>query len=117
MPYFTPETDPAIDFDKVDPAALDKLEKARVLAGVPFVITSTYRTPEHSLEVGGLNNDAHTEDPNSAFDIKCPDHSIRARIIYALVQAGFRRVGINEKNGHVHVDDSEKLPKPAFWIE
>lgn len=115
--YFTPETDKAIRFDKVDHDSLAMLEVARGIAGVPFVITSTYRTPDESVTVGGNNNDAHTEDPCSAFDIAYMDHTTRALIIYALAKAGFQRIGVNEKNGHIHTDASKKLPSPAFWIE
>lgn len=118
MNFFTRDTDPKIDFDRVDQGALKMLDEARKLAGIPFKITSHYRTPEHSVEVGGLLADSHTEEPFcSAFDIAYDDKPSRARIIYALATAGFRRIGINERNGHVHCDASTRLPSPAFWIE
>jgi|ERR1043166_2062350 hypothetical protein len=115
--YFNPATDPKINFLKMTDESLGMLEKAREIAGVPFVVSSSYRTPEHSIEVGGLNNDAHTEDLCSAYDIKYSDHSVRAKILYGLVMAGFRRIGVNKINHHIHVDNSTKLPKPAFWLE
>lgn len=117
MGYFSPATDPKIDFPNMDKDSLDMLEVARDEAGVPFVITSTYRTPEQSVSVGGLNNDAHTEQPCSAYDIQYKDHSARAMIIFGLAKAGFRRIGVNKLNHHVHVDNSPNLPKPAFWLE
>lgn len=117
MPHFTKESDPKLNFEKVDPHALEMLEAAREAAGVPFRITSSYRTPEHTLEVGGLNGDAHTEDPCTSFDIAWADTLQLARIIDGLHIAGFERIGVNPFNFHVHADDSPKLPRPRFWVE
>ena len=117
MDYFTPQTDPKIDFTKVSPSALSKLNATREMLGMPMKVSSSYRTPEQSVAVGGLNNDAHQEEPCTAFDVEYPDHGYRARLIYAAHSAGFERIGINEQNGHVHLDDSPVLPRPAFWIE
>jgi hypothetical protein len=117
LEHFSPETDPKIDFPNMDEMALLMIDDARSKAGIPFSITSTYRTPEHSVEVGGSGKDAHTEHPCSAFDIAYSSKPERARIIFACHDSGFIRIGINEKNGHVHVDNSPNLPSPAFWIE
>jgi hypothetical protein len=115
MDHFSPATDPMIDFDNVDRMALAMLNDARDRAGIPFLITSHYRTPEHSIEVGGLPNDAHTECPCSAFDISCNSgHELKA-IIKALFDAGFSRIGLN--HSHVHVDNSPRLPRNVMWIE
>lgn len=116
MPYFN-ETDKAIDWEKVDKNALAMLEKARELAGIPFKITSHYRTPEHSLAVGGLHNDAHTKEPCTAFDIASVDSWQTYKIVQACLEAGFQRLGINTKNHHVHVDNETSLPLPRIWVE
>ncbi|HEY5139295.1 MAG TPA: D-Ala-D-Ala carboxypeptidase family metallohydrolase [Methylococcales bacterium] len=113
--YFTPETDPAIDFDKVDKPTLSMLNQARDKAGIPFIITSHYRTPQHSMEVGGLPNDAHTEIPCTAFDISCTSGRELFAIVKAALDAGFKRVGLN--HSHVHVDRSSKLPLNVLWVE
>ena len=113
--HFLRGIDNAIDWDKVDLPTLAMLDKARDIAGVPFQITSNYRTQEHTLEVGGIQNDAHTRVPCKAFDIAISDHPTRSKIIFACAEAGFRRIGFNEK--HVHVDDEQTLPYPALWVE
>lgn len=117
MSYFTPETDPKIDFDKLDPLALAMLNNARDMAGMPFLITSHYRTPEHSVAVGGLNGDAHMEIPCGAFDIACDGGHECLRIVSGLIAAGFKRIGINSRNGHIHVDCSKNLPQEVMWVE
>lgn len=121
LKYFSRLNDTKINWDKVDLEAIICLDKAREIAGVPFQITSNYRTPEHSLEVGGLVNDAHTEEPCTAFDIHCkrPDGKWDSRaafkIVPALIQAGFNRIGTGK--GHIHADRSKLLPQNRFWLE
>ena len=115
--HFSPASDPAINWDLVDQTALEMLDAAREKAGVPFKITSTYRTPGHSLAVGGLNNDSHVEDKCSAFDVAYGDTLTLYKIVTAAIAAGFPRVGVNPFNMHVHLDNSQALPSPRFWVE
>jgi zinc D-Ala-D-Ala carboxypeptidase len=115
--YFTKEVDLKIDWDRVDPVALDQLNLARHVAGVPFRITSHYRTPEKSLAVGGSPTDAHTQVPCGAFDIAYTNTLESYRIVRGLIFAGFPRVGINARNRHIHADVSTSLPSPRFWVE
>jgi uncharacterized protein YcbK (DUF882 family) len=115
--YFSKETDPAIDFSKVNLSILARLEGARTFAGVPFRISSHYRTPEHSVSVGGRSNSAHTKIPCTAFDITYSGGEMLYRIVRGAIHAGFTRIGINPHNLHVHIDCEESLPAPRLWIE
>lgn len=115
MIYFTPNTDKKIDFTKVDFSALAKLQIAREIANIPFTITSHYRTPEHSEKVGGSKTDAHTRIPCGAFDIYCTNSRERLKILRGVIEAGFKRIGLNEK--HIHVDNCSDLPQDVFFIE
>jgi len=115
--YFTPASDPMIDFDKIDMQALEMLENAREFAQTPFIISSSYRTPEHCIEIGSKPDSAHTDIPCSAFDILAGDAHTQLLIIRGLLQAGFNRIGLNLKNSHIHVDASPNKPKEVFFIE
>ena len=53
----------------MDSSFLAKLEKAREIAGIPFKITSGYRTKTHNEEVGGVPNSSHLI--GVAADIAC----------------------------------------------
>lgn len=117
LKHFSPETDPGIDFSHATPESLQMLDVARDIAGVPFKVSRSYSTPEHSIAVGGLGDDAHTEEGCTAYDVEYADHAQRVRIIFGLIKAGFTGIGVNEKNSHVHGDASPILPRPAFWIE
>lgn len=88
------------------------LDAARSIAGVPFKITSGYRTAKHNLKVGGSENSSHLR--GKAADIACRHSSTRFRIIAALIAAGFTRIGIGAT--FIHVDnDSVKTPGVA-WL-
>ena len=117
MEYFSPETDTKIDWSRVDPIALGMLSTARGIAETPFVITSNYRTPEQSVACGGSATDAHTEDPCTAFDIACSDDRSMFLIVKGLIAAGFNRIGLNWKNGHVHCDNSKTHDPNVIFIE
>jgi zinc D-Ala-D-Ala carboxypeptidase len=116
MKYFS-EKDKAIDFKKVDMETLEKLDRARGFAGVPFKITSNYRTPEHCIDIGSKPDSAHTEIPCTAFDIAAGSANSMYFIVKGLYEAGFTRIGLNVKNGHVHVDDSPNKPPYVLFIE
>ena len=83
------------------------LDKARHIAGVPFVINSGYRCPEHNKKVGGISTSSHTNIPCNAADISTKNSSIRFKVIEALLEVGFKRLGIGET--FVHCDsDTDK---------
>lgn len=121
LKYFSRLNDPKIDFSKVDLEAITLLDHARGIAGVPFIVTSNYRTPQHSLEEGGFQNDAHTEVPTTAFDLYCMrpngkwNSQAAFKIVPALIQAGFNRIGCGD--GHIHADRSKVLPQNVLWLE
>jgi len=90
---------------KIDKTFLMKLDEARTIAGVPFIITSGYRCPKHNAEVGGVKNSAHMA--GLAADIACPDSTTRLHILRGLIKAGFRRIGIGENFIHADIDKSK----------
>ncbi|HET8735177.1 MAG TPA: D-Ala-D-Ala carboxypeptidase family metallohydrolase [Pricia sp.] len=90
---------------------LVKLDYARALAGIPFVITSGYRTRSHNRKVGGVSNSSHLT--GWAVDISAPGSATKYKIVEAALQAGFTRIGIGEN--FVHVDDDPDKVKNLVW--
>ena len=84
---------------------VDRLYVAREKAGIPFVINSGYRCPKHNAEVGGKSDSAHKE--GLAVDISAKDGYARFKILKALFDAGFERIGIDDKFIHADVDHSK----------
>ena len=97
---------------KMSEVLLRKLDVARSLAGVPFVITSDYRTPELNEAVGGSENSAHLR--GRAVDIRCSNSTVRYIIYDGLRTAGFRRIGLGKTFIHADIDDT--LPQGVMWL-
>ena len=89
-------------FGRMNKAFLEKLDTCRHLAGVPFHITSSYRTPEKNRRVGGSPGSMHLK--GRAVDVLCTDGIIRAAIVKAALSLGLS-VGVM-KNG-LHLDDRD----------
>lgn len=118
--YFRPA-----DFKHPDKMGLEFvqwLDRLRKTAGVPIVITSSYRSPEYNRGVGGAKDSAHTDVPCNAVDIgERPresdpnwNHS-RWQIVVSAIRGGCTRIGMYP-NGSLHLDRSEdRRPSPRLW--
>jgi len=96
--------------DRMMLSTLRMLDEARGIASVPFVIESGYRTADHNRAVGGVVESAHLG--GWAVDIKYTSEAMAVRIIAALTEAGFRRIGKGKT--FIHADnDPHKMA--AYW--
>jgi zinc D-Ala-D-Ala carboxypeptidase len=77
------------------------LDEAREFAGIPFVINSAYRSPEHPLSI---KNPSSSHIKGLAVDIKATDSKTRFKIVKALIEVGFTRIGITDTFIHVDLD-------------
>ena len=89
-----------------------KLNNARGIAGIPFIITSGCRCWTHNAKYDKNGTSSHLcEDenkapkPSYAFDIKFKNSREKFIIIKALIEARFNRIGINDTLGFIHGDD------------
>lgn len=103
---------PTTDGGKMSISFLHKLDEARAIAGVPFKITSGYRSEKHNATVGGRVGSSHLK--GVAVDIHCNNSADRTKIINALVKVGLgRRIGIAKT--FLHTDDDKDKPA-AIWL-
>ena len=77
------------------------LDEAREFAGIPFIINSAYRSPEHPLSI---KNPSSSHIKGLAVDIKATDSKTRFKIVKALIEVGFTRIGIADTFIHVDLD-------------
>lgn len=103
LKYFNKVDDP--NMIGLNDSLMSKLDNARQVAGVPFIITSGLRTPEHNMEVGGAIDSAHLK--GLAVDLQCSDSLNRYAMIYGLYFAGFKRIEICKAHIHVDIDESK----------
>ena len=94
------------------PELVEKLDEARGKAGIPFVITSGYRSKAQNSSVGGVNESSHST--GLAVDIRCRNSSERFKILKAFIEVGIDRIGIY--NRHIHVDIDSTKPKTVAWM-
>tara|TARA_R100000654_G_scaffold14456_1_gene31126 strand:- start:19463 stop:19813 length:351 start_codon:yes stop_codon:yes gene_type:complete len=90
---------------------LQMIDNARDIAGIPFKINSGMRTIAHNRSIGSKDTSSHII--GCAADIHCNNSLDRSKIVAALIQAGFRRLGIAET--FVHCDCDERKPN-AIWL-
>lgn len=86
------------------------LDEAREIAGIPFIINSAYRSPEHPLSI---KNPSSSHIKGLAVDIKATDSKTRFKIVQALLKVGFTRIGIADT--FIHVDLDLDKTKNVIW--
>ena len=95
----------------MDADFLEMLDEARSRAGVPFVISSGFRSDEHNAVVGGAPDSSHLK--GCAADIVAYTSRDRFLIVTALLEAGFDRIGLGED--FIHVDSDWEKAGNLVW--
>jgi len=104
---------------KMDPLTMDRLQLLRSHYGHPLVITSGYRSPEHSIEAAKPTPGTHAM--GRAIDIQCAGVDAYHILTEALV-VGFTGIGVRQAGDEgrfLHLDDlgpeEHTVPRPALW--
>lgn len=103
---------PSCNITDMNLETLEKLDHAREMAGIPFILSSAYRTVKHEKTQGRPGTSSHTI--GRAVDIICETTSQRYKMLFALLQAGFTRIGIAET--FIHADDDPSKPLHITWL-
>lgn len=122
--YFQPhefdeEKGDGTGFEQMDEELIRKLDKAREIAGIPFEVTSGYRTPlKNSQLEGAVKGSAHIV--GKAADIRWRGYTNYHKMLIALKKVGFVRIGHyiwseSEKRGTFHVDVSKIKPQVQWY--
>mgnify|MGYP006151375965 CR=1 FL=1 len=90
---------------------LSRLDEARDYAGIPFVINSAYRSPDHPESI---KNPTSSHIKGLAVDIKAKDSKTRGLILDALRYVGFTRIGISKT--FIHVDLDYDKSQNVTWL-
>jgi len=92
---------------KIDPDALDRLERLRIMCGRPLIIQSAYRSRDHNTRVGGAPKSYHLR--GMAFDIQASTAAERHEVVVNALNCGFRGIGVYKT--FIHVDTGG----PRMW--
>lgn len=105
-PSFTPEEIACRGTGKlvVDRVALDRLQALRDRLGVPVIVNSAYRSPEHNAAVGGAKGSLHMS--GVAFDVSMANHDPHG-FEGAARAVGFTGFGFYPRSNFIHVDTGE----------
>lgn len=101
---------------KMNYTFLEKLDQARGLAGIPFKITSGYRTKEYNEDLIRRNYKASKNSSHLkalASDISVKDSKSRFIVFNSLLLAGFTRIGIADT--FIHVDLDTDKTQNVIW--
>ncbi len=90
---------------------IERLDKARGLAGAPFIINSGCRCTVHNKAIGSSPTSSHL---NIAADIRATTSTLKFIIVRALMDAGFTRIFLYHDRSHIHVDMDENKSQPAL---
>ncbi len=100
-------------FGDLDSKLRSILDTARDKAGVPFVLTSGYRTISENAAVGGVVNSSHIK--RLAADILCTDGIKLSAIIRGILTCG-TPVFLEIANKHVHIDIDSSIHPMGMTI-
>lgn len=89
-----------------------RLNRARDIAGVPFIVNSACRCAEHNRKVGSKPTSSHLV--GVAMDIRAEDSVTRFAVLEGLMKAGFKRIGIHKD--FIHADDDPTKPPRVAWM-
>jgi zinc D-Ala-D-Ala carboxypeptidase len=88
------------------------LNRARKIAGVPFVITSGARCKDYNRSIGSKDTSSHVR--GLAVDIKATGSRERSLIINSLCRLGVTRFGIDKSFIHIDIDTSKE--SDVTWL-
>ena len=92
------------------------LDDARELAGIPFKITSGYRTPEYNkklIDYGFKASATSSHLLGLAVDIEAKTSLERFKIVTALLKVGINRIGLGKE--FIHADYDQNKTSKLIW--
>ena len=95
----------------MDSKLLEMIDKAREIYGKPIHVNSGYRTSSHNRKVGGVSSSSHLK--GLAIDVACVRSDERFKMLSALLEVGFNRIGV--ASTFLHVDIDKDKSQNVIW--
>lgn len=102
---------PSCSLQDMKQSSVNRMDRAREIAGIPFVLNSAFRAVEWEKEHGRSGDGAHPH--GYGWDIRCRTDANRMKIVRACLEVGFTRIGIGKT--YIHVDDDPEKTQNVMW--
>lgn len=102
---------PPCSLQDMSQTLMTRLDNARYQAGIPFVLNSCYRSVAYEKSKGRAGTSSHTK--GLAVDIRCNSDANRYKIVTALLDNGFTRIGIGKT--YIHADIDTAKTQKVIW--
>lgn len=102
---------PPCSLQDMDQQLMRQLDAARASAGIPFVLNSAYRSVAYEKSKGRTGTSSHCK--GLAVDIRCNSDANRWKVVAALMDNGFTRIGIGRT--YVHADLDRSKTQRVIW--
>lgn len=99
--------------EKMDINLLMILDNMRHRSGIPYKITSGYRSSEYNKKIGGVKNSAHIQ--GKAADISATDSRTKYSIIEAALHFGIQRIGVASNFIHIDIQEETEKTTKILW--
>ena len=98
--------------NNMDSHFLIRLEKTRIIADIPFILTSACRCKQHNKNEGGEDDSEHLT--GEAVDVETTTSRDRDIIVDAAKAAGITRRGIGKS--FTHLGEGKNKVKKVMWV-
>ena len=99
--------------NQMKPIFIHKLDTLREACGFPFIVTSGFRSPTHSIEKRKEKVGTHAQ--GIAADIKYKDGTQMYKIVQKAIELGFTGVGVHRSFVHVDIRELGDDRHPVMW--
>jgi len=95
----------------LDERFLERLNRARRIADIPFKVNRAFSCVTHNRKIGGSPTSSHLD--GLAVDIHCTSSIKRFIIMDALIKSGITRIGVYDN--FIHADYDLSKPQKVIW--
>lgn len=99
---------PKCDLSDLNPRFVETLILAQRMCGIPFTITSAYRSQAYERTKGRKGSSSHCK--GLAVDVSTIDSHTRFKVLVGAVLAGVPRIGVGKRFLHLDIDETKSHP-------
>lgn len=104
---------PSCSIVQMDENLLEGLDELREAVGLPFIITSAYRSSDWDLAKGRTGKGPHTK--GMGVDISCPNSLFARRVLEEALKRPQYFKGIGIGKNFIHLDVMYRPYAPLVW--